>query len=59
MKDNCSDALDPEEADDLKPTERMEKVVDVKWATSAGDFIPFTALPARFHGKKVKLVICD
>jgi hypothetical protein len=31
--------------------------VDIRHATSAGDFIPFTALPARYHGKVVALVI--
>ena len=33
--------------------------VEVKWATSAGDFIPFTPLPKRYHGKRVKIVIVE
>lgn len=33
--------------------------VEVKWATSAGDFIPFTPLPKRYHGKRVKIVIAE
>lgn len=32
-------------------------VVETRWATSAGDFIPFTPLPKRFHGKKVRITI--
>ena len=32
-------------------------LVEVKWATSAGDYLPFTALPKSFHGKTVKLEI--
>lgn len=36
-------------------------VVETRWATSAGDFVPFTPLPKRFHGKKVRITIeeCD
>lgn len=33
--------------------------VEVKWATSAGDYVPFTALPARYHGKTVAIVIIE
>jgi len=32
-------------------------VVETRWATSAGDFVPFTPLPKRFHGKKVRITI--
>lgn len=32
-------------------------VVETRWATSAGDFIPFTPLPKRFRGKKVRITI--
>lgn len=34
-------------------------VVETRWATSAGDFLPFTSLPKRFHGKKVKITIAE
>lgn len=34
-------------------------VVETRWATSAGDFIPFTPLPKRFHGKKVRITIVE
>lgn len=33
--------------------------VEVRWATSAGDYVPFTALPARYHGKTVAIVIVE
>lgn len=29
----------------------------VHWATTSHDFIPFTALPSRFHNKRVAIVI--
>ncbi len=32
-------------------------VVETRWATSFGDFVPFTPLPKRFHGKKVRITI--
>jgi len=32
-------------------------IVKVKHASSAGDFLPFTALPKRFHGKRVSITI--
>lgn len=32
-------------------------VVETRWATSSGDFVPFTPLPKRFHGKKVRITI--
>lgn len=32
-------------------------VVETRWATSAGDFVPFTPLPKRFHGKRVRITI--
>lgn len=32
-------------------------VVATRWATSSGDFVPFTPLPKRFHGKKVRITI--
>lgn len=31
--------------------------VDVCWATSAGDYVPFTALPKEYHGQRVVIVI--
>lgn len=34
-------------------------VVETRWATSAGDFVPFTALPKRFHGKKVRITAVE
>ena len=34
-------------------------MVEVRWATSAGDFLPFTALPKAYHGKTVQLVIVE
>ena len=37
----------------------MNIEVKVAWASSAGDFLPFTPLPARFHGKTVLLVMAD
>ncbi len=33
--------------------------VKVAWATTAQDYLPFTALPACYHGKTVKLVIVE
>lgn len=33
--------------------------VDVCWATSAGDYVPFTALPKHYHGKRVAIVIIE
>ena len=33
--------------------------VKVAWATSAADFLPFTSLPKRYHGKTVALVIVE
>lgn len=32
-------------------------IVETRWATSSGDFVPFTTLPKRFHGKKVRITI--
>ena len=32
-------------------------VIEVRHATSAGDFLPFTALPQAYHGRRVALVI--
>lgn len=34
-------------------------VVETRWATSSGDFVPFTPLPKRFHGKKVRITIVE
>lgn len=34
-------------------------ILEVKHATSAGDFLPFTALPKRFHGKRVRITIVE
>ncbi len=34
-------------------------VVETRWATSAGDFLPFTPLPKRFHGKKVRITVVE
>lgn len=36
-----------------------DKTARVKWATTAGDFVPFTALSARYHGRTVALVIVE
>lgn len=33
--------------------------VDVCWATSAGDYVPFTTLPKAYHGKRVAIVIIE
>lgn len=34
-------------------------VVETRWATSCGDFLPFTPLPKRFHGKKVRITVAE
>lgn len=34
-------------------------IVKVRHASSAGDFLPFTALPKRFHGKRVRITIVE
>lgn len=34
-------------------------IVKVRHASSAGDFLPFTALPKRFHGKRVRVTIVE
>ncbi len=40
-----------------QPHEVENVTIAVKWATSAGNFLPFTALPKRYAGKLVELVI--
>ncbi len=34
-------------------------VVETRWATSFGEFVHFTPLPKRFHGKKVRITIVE
>lgn len=51
MKIEVSEAPEPEESPAKSVT------VDVKSSTQVSQFLPFTALPARYHGKRVELVI--
>jgi hypothetical protein len=37
----------------------VNAIVRVLHATSAGDFLPFTPLPKRYHGRNVMLVVVD
>lgn len=34
-------------------------IAKVNHASSAGDFLPFTTLPKRFHGKRVRITIVE
>lgn len=33
--------------------------IEVQWATSAGDFLPFTTLGKDFHGKTVAVITLE
>ncbi len=45
-------------APDAKASSRdAAVVVAVKHAPTAGDYLPFTPLPPRFHGGRVELVL--